>query len=85
MPADLVLRNGKIVIVEGQWPHVSALAITGDRIVAIGSDRVILKFYRQENGGDRLKGNVGHSRIYRRAWPLLFVGCFSNGTGTAVC
>ena len=48
VPADLVLRNGKIITVEDQWPHVSALAIKGDRIVAIGSNRDIQKFIGKE-------------------------------------
>ena len=48
VPADLVLRNGKIITVEDQWPHVSALAIKGDRIVAIGSNRDIQKFVGKE-------------------------------------
>ena len=54
--ADLVLRNGKIVTVEDQWPHVSALAIIGDRIAAIGSDRDILKFIGKETEVIDLKG-----------------------------
>ena len=36
--ADLVLRGGKIVTVDGAFNIVSALAIRGDRIVATGGD-----------------------------------------------
>ncbi len=37
-PADLVLRNGKIVTVNAAQPVVQALAVRGDRITALGSD-----------------------------------------------
>ena len=78
MPADLVLRNGKIVIVEGQWLHVSALAITGDRIVAIGSDRDILRFTGKKTEVIDLKGMLaipgfieGHGHFYSLGASLM--------------
>ena len=37
-PADLVLRNGKIVTVNSAQPVVQALAARGDRITALGSN-----------------------------------------------
>jgi len=37
-PADLVLLNGKIVTVDAANPQGEAVAIFGDRIVAVGSD-----------------------------------------------
>jgi predicted amidohydrolase YtcJ len=37
-PADLVLRNGKIVTVDAAQPTVQALAARGDRISALGSN-----------------------------------------------
>ena len=36
-PADLVLTNGKIVTVEAASPQGQAIAVRGDRIVAVGS------------------------------------------------
>jgi len=36
-PADLVLTNGKIVTVEDGAPEAQAIAVRGDRIVAVGS------------------------------------------------
>ncbi|HET9948652.1 MAG TPA: amidohydrolase [Longimicrobiales bacterium] len=41
--ADLVLRNGKIVTVDAARPEAQALAVRGDRIVAVGSDAEIAK------------------------------------------
>ena len=43
-PADLVLRNGKIVTVDSQRPEAQALAVVGDRIVAVGSNRAIGRY-----------------------------------------
>lgn len=40
-PADLVLRNGKVVTVDEQMPEAQAIAIKEDRILAVGSDRDI--------------------------------------------
>jgi len=40
-PADLVLRNGKIVTVDDAKPEAQAMAISGDTIVAVGSNQDI--------------------------------------------
>jgi predicted amidohydrolase YtcJ len=40
-PADLVLKNGKIVTVDESVPEAQALAVRGDAIVAVGSDKQI--------------------------------------------
>src|SRR5687768_4593975 len=37
-PADLVLRNGKIVTMNAAAPVAQAMAVRGDRITALGSD-----------------------------------------------
>src|SRR5258706_16076469 len=40
-PADLVLRNGKIVTVDESRPAAEALAVSGDTIAAVGSNEEI--------------------------------------------
>jgi len=40
-PADLVLKNGRIVTVDEKKPEARALAVRGDTIVAVGSDAEI--------------------------------------------
>lgn len=40
-PATLVLTNGKLVTVDPQHPEAEALAVVGDRIVAVGSAKEI--------------------------------------------
>ncbi len=42
-PADLVLRNGRVVTVDAARPEAQAVAIAGDRIVAVGSDEEVGK------------------------------------------
>ncbi|MGH9319838.1 MAG: amidohydrolase, partial [Vicinamibacteria bacterium] len=43
-PADLVLRNGKIVTADDARPESSALAVRGTEIVAVGSDEEIDRY-----------------------------------------
>ena len=43
-PADLVLRNGKVVTMDSTTPQGQAVAITGDKITAVGSDADIQKY-----------------------------------------
>ena len=43
-PADLVLRGGKIVTVDQARPEAQALAVTGDTIVALGSNQDIQRY-----------------------------------------
>ncbi|MBM3789223.1 MAG: amidohydrolase [Acidobacteria bacterium] len=43
-PADMVLRNGKIVTVDAARPEVQAIAVRGDRIEAVGSNDEIQRY-----------------------------------------
>src|SRR5437773_3822747 len=43
-PADLILLHGKVVTVDADFHVVQALAVRGEKIVAVGSDKEILKF-----------------------------------------
>ena len=43
-PADLVLRGGKIVTVDDARPTAEAIAVTGDTIVAVGSNEEIQRY-----------------------------------------
>jgi len=40
-PATLVLRNGKVVTVDAAMPEAQAIAIRGDRIIAVGTNQAI--------------------------------------------
>jgi len=43
-PADLVLRNGKIVTVDDARPQAQAIAVSGDTIVAVGTNADIARY-----------------------------------------
>ena len=77
-PADLVLRNGRIVTVDGKLPQVSALAIKGDRITAVGNDRDMLRFTGRKTQVIDLKGMLaipgfieGHGHFYSLGASLM--------------
>ena len=77
-PADLVLRNGRIVTVDGQSPQVSALAIKGDRINAVRNDRDMLRFTGRKTQVIDLKGMLaipgfieGHGHFYSVSYTHL--------------
>jgi predicted amidohydrolase YtcJ len=56
--ADLVLMNGKIVTVDEAKPEVQALAVSGDRIVAVGSNEEIKPYITQKTEVIDLEGKV---------------------------
>ncbi|GBD32178.1 N-substituted formamide deformylase [bacterium HR33] len=57
-PADLVLRNGKIVTVDSQVPLAQAVAIKGYTIVAVGSNRRINRYIGPETEVIDLEGRL---------------------------
>ena len=76
--ADLVLRNGRIITMDNRWPQVSALAVKGDRISAIGSDRDMLRYTGMETQVIDLKGMLtipgfieGHGHFYSLGASLM--------------
>ena len=42
-PAELILRNGKVLTMDAARPEAAALAISGDRVVAVGTDEEVGK------------------------------------------
>ena len=56
--STLVLRNGKIITVDDRFPQVQALAIRGDRILAVGSDAAILRYIGPNTRVIDLKGKL---------------------------
>ena len=57
-PADLVLRNGKVVTVDAKTPQAQAIAITGDRITAVGTDAAIQRYVGPGTKVIDLHGNL---------------------------
>ena len=76
--ADLVLRNGRIVTMDDQWPQVSALAVKGDRITAVGTDRDMRRYTGEKTKVIDLKGMLaipgfieGHGHFYSLGASLM--------------
>jgi predicted amidohydrolase YtcJ len=57
-PADLVLRNGKIVTVDEAKPEAQAIAVRGDIIVAVGNNRQIKPYIDQATKVIDLEGKL---------------------------
>jgi predicted amidohydrolase YtcJ len=57
-PASLVLKNGKIVTVDESMPEAEALAVRGDVIVAVGSDKQIEAYIGEETQVIDLEGKL---------------------------
>ncbi len=57
-PADLVLDHGKIVTMDSANPQGQAVAITGDRVTAVGSDADIQKYVGPNTKVIDLHGNL---------------------------
>ena len=56
--ADLVLRGGKIVTVDQANPQGQAIAVAGDKILAVGSDQEISKFINAQTNILELEGRL---------------------------
>jgi len=56
--ADLVLLHGKVVTVDSQHPSAQAIAVRGDKIVAVGSDAEIQKLAGPQTKTIDLKGRL---------------------------
>jgi predicted amidohydrolase YtcJ len=82
LPADLALTGGKIVTLDARARTVSALAIRGDRIAALGTDEEIAPLIGPATRRIDLRGRLavpglfdGHAHMDReglkRKWPSL--------------
>ncbi len=63
-PADLVLFNGKILTVDKHFSITQALAVRGDRILQVGTDREILKLKGSQTTLIDLKGKCVLPGLY---------------------
>ena len=56
--ADLVLKNGNIYTVNERQPRAEAVAVKGDRIVFVGSNRDAQKYVAKSTRVIDLRGNT---------------------------
>ena len=78
-PADLILKNGKIVTVDTAFSIAQAIAISGDRIAAVGPDAAMTAHTSPETRVVDLKGKSvvpglidGHAHMDREALRNIF-------------
>ena len=57
-PADLVLTNGRVVTVEESAPEAQAVAVAGDRIVALGTSAEIQRYVGPKTDVIDVKGQL---------------------------
>ena len=77
--ADLILTNGKIITVDAAFTMAQALAIAGDRILAVGSDAAMARVSGPTTRVVDLKGKAvipgitdGHAHMDREALRSVF-------------
>ncbi|NIM51079.1 MAG: amidohydrolase family protein [Gemmatimonadales bacterium] len=58
VPADLVLRGGKVVTVDDAMPEAEAIAVKGDTILAVGTNDDINAFIGAETAVIELRGKL---------------------------
>ena len=66
-PADMVLRNGKIVTMNAARPTVQALAIRGDKIAALGADADAAKWIGAQTKVIDLHGQLAIPGLDRKS------------------
>ena len=78
-PADLILTNGKIITVDPAFTVAQAIAIAGDRILAVGSDAAMAAMASPATRVVDLKGKAvipgitdGHAHMDREALRTVF-------------
>ncbi|MEX2570890.1 MAG: amidohydrolase [Gemmatimonadota bacterium] len=57
-PADLVLHSGKVITMDAEHPEAEAVAIAGDRIVAVGTSAEIQEFVGPDTEEIDLQGRL---------------------------
>ncbi len=84
MRADRIFINGDIVTLDHETPAVSALAVTGDRFLAVGSNNEILKLADDQTEIVDLSGKTitpgfieTHAHLSLYALTLLQIDCSS--------
>jgi predicted amidohydrolase YtcJ len=79
-PAELILVNGKLVTVDADRPEAQALAASGGRIVAVGTDEQIERYRGPDTRVVDLQGNLaipglieGHAHFLGLGRSLMIV------------
>ena len=84
---DIILTNGKIVTVDAQFSIAQAVAVRGDRIVAVGSNQDITRLAGQNTRRIDLRGRTscrGSSTITRTSRRKARTGTSSCGSTASI-
>ncbi|MBD3290085.1 amidohydrolase, partial [candidate division KSB1 bacterium] len=57
-PADIIIRNAKIITMNKNKPRAEALAVRGNKIVAVGSNLMIDKYRTNETNVINAQGKL---------------------------
>jgi predicted amidohydrolase YtcJ len=73
--ADLILHNGAVHTLQNGFPVVSAIAITGDRVTAVGDDTTVRQFADRKTETIDLQGKtvipgINDSHLHAAVWGL---------------
>jgi predicted amidohydrolase YtcJ len=78
-PADLVLKNGKVITIDAGFTIVQAIAIAGDRVVGVGPDAAMAAHTVPETRVVDLKGKTvipglidGHAHMDREGLKKIY-------------
>jgi predicted amidohydrolase YtcJ len=78
-PADIVLKNGKVLTVDGTFTIAQAIAITADKIIAVGANDAMTAHISAQTRVIDLKGKTvvpglidGHAHMDREALRNVF-------------
>ena len=82
LPADLVLYNGRVLTLEEDIPEAGAVAVLGNRIAAVGSDRDLAPLRETARRSVDLKGAVvvpgfidAHNHLFLYIYLLTLLDC----------
>ena len=64
--ADLILSNGKILTVDERFTIAQAVAVAGDRIIAVGTNQDVNRLARSRNPANRPPRTDGRARTHRQ-------------------
>jgi len=76
--ADLIVTNGKIITLDDQFPAGEAIAIAGNKILAVGNNQQILRFKRTGSRMIDAKGKTVIPGIYDSHLHVIRGGRFYN-------
>lgn len=89
---DLILRNGKVITVDAEFSIAQAVAIAGDRVVAVGGDREVSALATKESRFIDLAGKTvmpglidGHAHMDREGLKDVFPSLAGARSVAEVC